>query len=158
MKPRSSTSPLLKRSGETYHHAQNPTLHSQAANSLEPWFAVLRHQLCTCKTHTGFRISLCLSESFSIDESHATPRACRAMIASSSKKSPKKIGNSMLAQCRYRMKIRKAENYSRIFSCADRHCFATCGGFAELIYYGAVAQLTLLQQFCSHDMYNCNLE
>ena len=45
---------------------------------------VLRQQLCTCKPHTGFYCvcNICLSGSFSIDESHATPRACRSMIAS----------------------------------------------------------------------------
>ena len=46
-------------------------------------------------------------------------------------KTPRKIGNSMLAQCQYRMKIRKAENYCRIFSCAtkickNRHKLANC--------------------------------
>ena len=29
----------------------------------------------------------------------------------------------------------------------------TCDGFAELIYFGAVMQLTLLQQFCRYDVY-----
>ena len=35
------------------------------------------------------------------------------------------------------------------------HCSAACGGFAELIYFGAVVQqLTLLQiEFCRSDMY-----
>ena len=37
-------------------------------------------------------------------------------------KTPRKIGNSMLAQCQYRMKIRRAENYCRIFSCATKIC------------------------------------
>ena len=34
------------------------------------------------------------------------------------------------------------------------HCFATCGGFAELIYFGVVVQLTLLQllQFGRYDV------
>ena len=122
------------------------------------------------------------------------------------KKTPRKIGNSMLAQYQYRMKIRKAENYCRIVSCATKICknrhklancnairthhngeivkiaeastalwarpfdmaqcpglwcsrnviftsLATCGGFAELIYFGAVVQLTILQQFCRYDVY-----
>ena len=38
------------------------------------------------------------------------------------KKIPRKIGNSMLAQYQYRMKIRKAENYCRIVSCATKIC------------------------------------
>ncbi len=41
---------------------------------------VLCPLLCTCETSPGFHI--CPLECFSYDESHATPRACRAMIAS----------------------------------------------------------------------------
>ena len=36
--------------------------------------------LHACKANPGFHI--CLSESFSLDGSHATPKACRSMIAS----------------------------------------------------------------------------
>ena len=55
-----------------------------------------------------------------------------------SKKTPKKIWNSMLAQCRYRMKIRKAGNICRIINCPtkickDRHKLANCN--AIHIYY-----------------------
>ena len=47
------------------------------------------------------------------------------------KKTPRKIWNSMLAQYQYRMKIRKADNYCRIISCATKNCknqhkFANC--------------------------------
>ena len=47
------------------------------------------------------------------------------------KKTPRKIGNSMLAQFRYRMKIRKAKNCCRIINCPtqickDRHKLANC--------------------------------
>ena len=40
---------------------------------------VVRQRLCTCET--GIRFHICLSESFSPDGSHATPKACRSMIA-----------------------------------------------------------------------------
>ena len=47
------------------------------------------------------------------------------------KKIPRKIGNSMLAQCQYRMKIRKAENIAESSAalrkiCKDRHKLANC--------------------------------
>ena len=47
------------------------------------------------------------------------------------KKTPRKIGNSMLAQCQYRMKIRKAENIAESSAalrkiCKDRHKLANC--------------------------------
>ena len=38
------------------------------------------------------------------------------------KKTPRKIGNSMLAQYQYRMKIQTAKNYCRIISCATKNC------------------------------------
>ena len=40
---------------------------------------VVRQRLCTCET--GIRFHICLSESFSPDGSHATPKACRSRIA-----------------------------------------------------------------------------
>ena len=45
-----------------------------------------------------------------------------------------------------RLVVRPKRNFSL-------HCFATCGGFAELVYFGAVVQLTLLQQFCRYNVY-----
>ena len=60
-----------------------------------------------------------------------------------SKKTPKKIGNSMLAQCRYRMKIRKAGNICRIISCPtkickDRHKLANCNATRILCHNGKI--------------------
>ena len=60
-----------------------------------------------------------------------------------SKKTPKKIGNSMLAQCRYRMKIRKAGNICRIINCPtkickDRHKLANCNAIRILYHNGKI--------------------
>ena len=59
------------------------------------------------------------------------------------KKTPRKIGNSMLAQCRYRMKIRKAGNICRIVNCPtkickDRHKLANCNAIRILYHNGKI--------------------
>ena len=62
-----------------------------------------------------------------------------------SKKTPKKIGNSMLAQRRYRMKIRKTENICRIINCPTK--FAKIGTNSQIVtlfvYYIITARSNL---------------
>ena len=67
------------------------------------------------------------------------------------KKTPRKIGNSMLAQCQYRMKIRKAESDCRIFSCAtkickNRHKLANCNAIRTYHNGKIVAEASAARQ------------